>query len=846
MADEAKLKNLNKAAILAEIQKRAKKVEVEKTKKVFDINEYCFDEQLKFIRDPSKFKTAVCSRRCLAEGTLVQTIDGPKKIEDIKVGDFVYSEFGQPIKVLKTFFNGKKKIQNIMHNTRTIVKATENHQFLMYNTYSETETVKKISEANSRDKIARITIKRENGKHIPYAYAIGALLGDGCSTEPGKNRIYISSKDELIPNKVGELLEASAVVKNKGDNFTYAIHLNLENRPKEYENWCNNRYAHEKIADTNTILSWDRVSRLAFFAGLLDTDGSVGVYKNSIQIRIGMQAKSVIESLQMLVLDLWNIDSSVYTDDRKKYKNGPLYILAIKNNNICKKILKDLDTHLLSFNKKWKGSYESLLENNFNEKYMGFEKRESGYAKTYDIHVNSPTNLYVLANGLITHNSGKTEACAANLIDVAQNTKNATCLYITLSRVSAERIIWRTLLKIIEEYEIPVKINNKELSIKFLDTNSMIYISGAKDATEIEKFRGMSLNLVYIDELQSFKPYVEDLVEDILSWAVKDVAGTMCFTGTPGPVPAGYFYNISTKPNKKISQHKWTMLQNPWIKIKSGMEPADILREERERKGITENDPTYRREALGEWVKDDNALVIKFSQNKNVVNSFPTDLTYIFGVDIGFNDADAIAVIGYNYTSNNVYLVEEVVQAKQDITTLVKKIKDLQAFYKPVKIVMDAGALGKKIQEEIRNRHGINAEAADKNRKLEYIELLNDDLRTGRFKTFPGSIFEQESNIIVWDYDGPVKKISDRTHSDLLDSVLYSFREAKHYFEKEKEKKSEKYSKEWLDEQEMLLAQQLKAKQQKDEDVVSQEDMEFIFEDDNLFDGISDTGDDWY
>lgn len=443
--------------------------------------------------------------------------------------------------------------------------------------------------------------------------------------------------------------------------------------------------------------------------------------------------------------------------------------------------------------------------------------------------------------------AGKSEACAANLVDTCQNTKNATCLYITLSRVSAERIIWRTLLKIIEEHQLKVKINNKELSIKFLDTNAMLYVSGAKDATEIEKFRGMSLNLVYIDEAQSFKPYIKELVEDVLSWATKDVAGTMCFTGTPGPIPAGYFYEMSTKTNKKVSQHKWTLLQNPWIKIKSGMEPAEILAEERARKGITESDPTYRREALGEWVKDENALVFKFSQNKNVVNSFPTNLTYIFGIDIGFNDADAISVIGYNYESNNVFLVEEVVQAKQDITTLVGKIKDLQAFYKPVKIVMDAGALGKKIQEEIRNRHGINAEAADKNRKLEYIELLNDDLRSGRFKTFPGSIFEQDSNIVVWDYDGPTKKVSDRTHSDIHDSTLYAWKEAKHYFEKEVNKKAEKYSKQWLDEQEMLLAQQIKNKMNDEEDIVSQDDIESIFEDDSNMLSISDSGgDDWY
>lgn len=379
--------------------------------------------------------------------------------------------------------------------------------------------------------------------------------------------------------------------------------------------------------------------------------------------------------------------------------------------------------------------------------------------------------------------AGKTEACAADLIDTALNTPRANCLYITLSRTSAERIIWRTLMNILADYDIEYKANNKELTIR-LDNGSMIYVSGAKDKQEIEKFRGMSLHKVYVDECQSFKPYIAELVEDVLNWAAKDVGGTICLTGTPGPVPAGYFYDMSTKANERVSQHKWTLTDNPWIFRKSGMQPEEILRQERERKGITVNDPTYMREALGLWVRDQNALVYRFNKDINTYDQLPPEqMTYIFGIDIGWLDADAIAVLGYNYVSNNVYLIQEVITRKQDITSLAKQIKQLEAKYKPVKMVLDAGALGKKIQEEIKHRHGLNVEAAQKERKLEFIELLNDDLRTGRFQAFKNSTFEQDSGIIVWDYDTGTKKVSDRTHTDIGDSILYAWKECKHFFE---------------------------------------------------------------
>lgn len=387
-----------------------------------------------------------------------------------------------------------------------------------------------------------------------------------------------------------------------------------------------------------------------------------------------------------------------------------------------------------------------------------------------------------IKTAVCSRRAGKTEACAADLVATALQFPRVNCLYITLSRTSAAEIIWRTLLNILEDYQIPHKANNKELIIT-LKNGSTITAGGAKDATEIEKFRGRSLKKVYIDEVQSFKSHIKKLVEDIIRPATWDVRGQIALIGTPGPIPAGYFFDMAHNPAN--SNHKWNAFDNPWIERKSGQSVATIFAEEIASKGITEAHPTYIRENLGLWVKDDNALVFRFDKNKNIYHSLPEKLNYIFGIDIGYNDADAIAVLGYNIHDPNVYLVEECITRKQNITSLVGQIKELQSRYKPIKMVMDSGALGKKIGEEIKQRHGINVEAAAKERKLEYIELLNDDLRTGRFQTFAGSVFEQDSDIVVWDYDGGERKISERTHSDILDSATYAWREAKHYIPKD-------------------------------------------------------------
>lgn len=374
---------------------------------------------------------------------------------------------------------------------------------------------------------------------------------------------------------------------------------------------------------------------------------------------------------------------------------------------------------------------------------------------------------------------GKSTACAADLINTAV-TEKGDVAYLTLSRITAKRIIWRELLKINKEYGLQGEADNADLSLKMPNGN-IIFVSGAKDASEAEKWRGLAFRKVYIDESQSFRAYIKDLVEDILEPALTDYNGSLILIGTPGPVPAGFFYDASK--NAAWSHHHWTMQENPFIKIKSGREPLAIIQELAARRGLLITDPSIQREYFGKWEKDENSRVFKFDAARNLVYTLPETLTYIFGIDIGYRDADAIAVLGYSHRTGEVYLVEEKITTKQDITSLVGQIKELQAKYRPVKLVMDAGALGKKIQEEIMMRHQLPIEAADKHRKLEYIAILNDDLKTGKFKVVPNTRFEEDSALVQWDYDDPQKpKISDVYHTDIGDAVLYAHREAKHYF----------------------------------------------------------------
>lgn len=417
--------------------------------------------------------------------------------------------------------------------------------------------------------------------------------------------------------------------------------------------------------------------------------------------------------------------------------------------------------------------------------------------------------------------AGKTTSCAAHLIDTAINTKDSTCLYITLSRNNAKKIIWRELKKIIKDSNLPAKIDEVELAISF-PNNSIIYVTGAKDSSEIEKFRGLPIKLCYIDECQSFREYIKDLIDDIIGPALIDYAGSLCLIGTPGPIPHGYYHECAVKSDT-WSKHYWTFWDNPHISTKSGMPHQDLLDRELKRRGVTVNDPSIQREWYGRWVLDSDSLLLHWDQTKNDFKVMPPGrYNYVLGIDIGYNDADALAILAYSDTDPVTYLVDEIVVPKQGITELVQQIQTLSQRYDISKMIMDMGGLGKKIGEELIKRYLIPVEAADKTRKMENISLLDDALRTGKFKASANSRFTQDTYLVEIDRDKSRPDriaVSNRYHSDIIDAVLYAFKFSPAYaYEPPKPDKPQWGTKAWAEQQSKeMFEKEMEALQQAQE-----------------------------
>lgn len=376
-----------------------------------------------------------------------------------------------------------------------------------------------------------------------------------------------------------------------------------------------------------------------------------------------------------------------------------------------------------------------------------------------------------------TRRSGKTVGELAKLLDVLRAKPNAVGLYITLSRINAKRLAWETLKSLNAEWKLGGIANESELLLT-LPNGARLYLTGCSDMGEVEKFRGLALAIVVIDEAQSFPTLLlQRLIDEVLTPALMDFNGLLVLVGTPGPVPVGYFHDCVVSP--EWAHFSWSVFQNPHIERKSGRTPQSMLEDELRRRGVSQDDPVVQREWFGRWVLDPNALVFRFDPTINTRTPL-THERYVMGVDLGFDDADAISVLGWTEKrSPEVDLVHEWVGAKQNITALMGRVKEAYDKYKPLAVVADTGGLGKKIADEISQRTGIPIEAADKLRKLEHIELVNDAFRTHRLFVPADSRFAQDALLLEWDKTNPEKwTISERFHSDAADSLLYAYMRA--------------------------------------------------------------------
>lgn len=447
------------------------------------------------------------------------------------------------------------------------------------------------------------------------------------------------------------------------------------------------------------------------------------------------------------------------------------------------------------------------------QKYL--QKRKQREIKDIPLDSNFPLqNAFILDNSRFiaaqcSRRAGKSNGIAYRFFRTMETHPGALCIYLSLTRESAMSIMWPVLQEINDKFKLGCRFVDSKLTM-YHPNGSKLRLIGADAKNFIKRLRGIKTPGVAIDEAQDFGPHLASLVDDVITPAMSDYTDSwLAITGTPGPVPMGYFFEVTQEGRYGYSLHKWTLLQNPHMP-----NPAGFLDDLIKRREWRNDNPTLRREWRNEWVLDLESLWIKYEEKVNHYDQLPdikpSQWNYILGIDLGFKDADALAIIAWHESLPTTYLVEEIITRKQTITDLVNQIQEVEKRYNISKMVIDEGGLGKKIAEELRRQKSIPVHQADKALKQQNVEFLNDALRTGRFKARGNSTFAQDSYRVQvdWEKSRPDKIVIKKSfHSDIIDAVLYAFKESHSFAYLPSKAKPKWGTKEWAEAQPIEMFQ---------------------------------------
>jgi len=393
---------------------------------------------------------------------------------------------------------------------------------------------------------------------------------------------------------------------------------------------------------------------------------------------------------------------------------------------------------------------------------------------------------------LTPRRAGKTHTAIAYALYKALTVPGASIPIISLTLKTAKSLYWEPFQRFNKQYNLGIRFNYSE-NRAYFQNGSRVFLAGAETRADIEKLRGGAYALAVIDECKSFNHSLfDELLKEVLEPATNDVSGTIAIIGTPGAILDGPFYE-ATCPGYRDSDHD-LVTRNYYAPEKLWDDPSRAPRWNRHTWTVAENvfcpeiwqnalldkkrnkyrddNPIWQREYLGQWVSTSDTYVYALTgivrdaggpANANCCwerrtgpgfnkHGLPDNepWEYVMGVDFGFEDDFAVVVVAYSPVSNVMYHVFDFGHAHLTVPGMASVIQStMERFDNQISMMIaDSGGLGKTLMESMNEMYGFYMEAAEKTEKMDHIELLNSDLRSGFLKVVPGSELYEEMQVL--------------------------------------------------------------------------------------------------
>jgi len=384
-----------------------------------------------------------------------------------------------------------------------------------------------------------------------------------------------------------------------------------------------------------------------------------------------------------------------------------------------------------------------------------------------------------------SHHCIREQAAAAALGNAASMNP-----YILPTHKSARLVVWPLMKKIIARH-FPEAIVNETMTTITLPVGGTLVVGGCETLSDVGRWYGMAFEMAVVDERGNFPDAVlVELDDEALEPSLMDFGGRFIGAGNPGRILRGRWYDQTRDGLRSDPTPLYVgdARENPFL----GQPAAAYFEQVKKRHGWTDATATFRRQYLGEWVEDAEGLVFPLTA-ANMCDGLPARSLaggvlpkelwrYTIGVDVGYVDKTAIAVLAAHPLDNREFLIRTEQKSGMLPRDLGARLRELQREYPRAPIVMDTGGMGKVHAEECTRIFGLHIIPAEKRDKASAVRILRDDIRSARFQVDAGPLcdpFREQCAALGWDEDGhnPEEGLPD----DVIHAVYYPHRYQRHY-----------------------------------------------------------------
>ena len=455
------------------------------------------------------FNIILKSRQCLPEDTFVDTPTGPRKIQDLQVGDAVFSydlKNGrmEVDKVYDAWCSGDRQcVKFKLQDTRNF-EVGENHPFY----------VKGKGFVKAKDIVRGDEILNDNigfGDQVPSDSEIkllAYLITDGTTKKQVKftnnNLEYLTEFEESV-NDMFPSLHVSRIPKLNGYDYMPAQKHGV-NTVNPVMEWCKTKNIAGKLSAEKSlpeeVFQWSKRSIALLLNRMFAGDGWISIMKKNAAKRIELGIASPnLEFMHQVksLLNKFGISSNIYEVKNMKLQKNRFFKLRVTHSKSVARFI-----HEIGIYGKVRQEHLDIIRNGKHDVKEGaiVKKTETTRVlKCYDISVEKNENFFV--DGLLTHNTGISVITAAYVAWRIMFKSNERILIMANNAVGAKRFLSHVKSFITNTPRfLKPKGGDDNGSVKWNDTRiDMANLSWAMAlAASAQAGRGESLTLVVLDE----------------------------------------------------------------------------------------------------------------------------------------------------------------------------------------------------------------------------------------------------------------------------------------------------------------------------------------------------------